>query len=213
MLFENLVINSKILHTGTSSRTLTHQLEKWMGEISPGVSLEFAKHDRHDISHIEVSGHRANNTGFGISYALPIVLAAIVLSSVNEEREANIMDARAIDWLSKNRKCPPILLVENPEAHLHPRGQTAMGRLLSLAASCGVQIIVETHSDHFIDGIRLQVKSEGLSSRDVSILFFEKESGSETTKKYIKMKGDGKLDSWPRGFFDQTMINLKRLAE
>jgi predicted ATPase len=47
--------------------------------------------------------------------------------------------------------------MENPEGHLHPRGQAAMGELLSLAASTGKQIICETHSDHIINSVRVAV--------------------------------------------------------
>lgn len=74
--------------------------------------------------------YRAVNVGFGLSYVLPIVLALLVT------------------------KPGGLVIIENPEAHLHPRG-SYLGRLIALAAEAGVQVVVETHSDHIINGIRL----------------------------------------------------------
>lgn len=209
--FENILVNKKLQHPSTSSLTLQHQLEKWMGEITPGVSLSFGKEEKHDISHLEIDKHRAANTGFGISYSLPIVLAALVMSSKQEG--ALIPSHEALTWFRQNKEHTPILLIENPEAHLHPRGQTAMGRLLALAASCGLQIVVETHSDHFLDGVRLQVKAGEIKPSNVKMYFFERDTLGETSKKEITIQQNGKLDAWPKGFFDQSMINLQQLAK
>lgn len=209
--FESVIVSEKLNRKDTISKTLEHQLEKWMGEISPGVSLKFTKDNRHDVSHIEIDEFRATNTGFGISYSLPIVLAALVMSS----RETNIELPSSIakDWFILNRETSPLLLVENPEAHLHPSGQTAMGRLLALAASCGVQVIVETHSDHCLDGIRIQAKTGGIPPEDVKIYFFKKDGDGETQKESIETGANGKFNKWPKGFFDQTMLNLRELAK
>lgn len=51
-----------------------------------------------------------------------------------------------------------LVILENPEAHLHPRGQTEMGKLIASVAHSGCQVIVETHSDHLFDGIRIYAK-------------------------------------------------------
>lgn len=207
---ESVLVKDDLLHKETSSRTLSKQLEAWMGEISPGVDLNFSKVEKHDFSHLEIDGNRATNTGFGISYSLPIVLAALVMSSKDEN--AGFERAEVKEWFDHNQRHTPALLVENPEAHLHPKGQTIMGKLLALAAANGVQVIVETHSDHFLDGVRIQVKQQAIESKKVKIYFFEKDSNGESIKTKINIKNDGKLDMWPRGFFDQTMLNLRDLS-
>lgn len=90
----------------------------------------------------------ALNMGFGVSYSLPIIVA--------------LLSAREGD----------ILVLENPEAHLHPRGQRKIGELVALAAANGVQIFMETHSDHVLNGIRLSVRNKKISSdKDKNKLF------------------------------------------
>ncbi len=130
-------------------------------------------------------------TGFGISYAEPIVAAGL--------------------WCSMAKDA--ILIVENPEAHLHPSAQSRMGKFLSIVAMSGTQVIVETHSEHVIDGIRLQAALMKQTDR-VNVLFFRtrkdwNESGVET----ISVNQNGELDRWPEGFFDQKTLDLRELFD
>lgn len=128
-------------------------------------------------------------TGFGYSYAFPIVVAGLLCSCT----------------------CFPnmILIVENPEAHLHPSAQSNMGKFLALLAGCGAQVIVETHSEHIIDGARLQLAHEGKTDRMRVHFFSYDEQG--TSVKQIDVNQRGELTSWPRGFFDQKQKDLREL--
>lgn len=209
-IFENTVVAEHLRHSGSTSNILRHQLASWMGEIAPGVSLDFDVLRRYDASNMLVDGKRSTNSGFGISYTLPIVLALLTMSGAIGEDDS---DARLKSWFEAMEGKPGILFLENPEAHLHPQGQTSMGRLLALAAAAGVQIVVETHSDHILDGIRLAVRREAtVNYKDVTIKFLEKDSNGATQISDIQVKEDGKLDRWPRGFFDQISINLRALS-
>lgn len=89
----------------------------------------------HQEGNIGADYFTAQNVGFGISYVLPIVLALV------------------------KAKKGELIILENPEAHLHPRGQRKMGELIARAAQGGVQVIVETHSDHILNGIRFVCKT------------------------------------------------------
>lgn len=207
--FESVIVNELMRHESSVGNTLKHQVSHWMSEISPGVELEFEVNKNHDISHLEVNTFRATNTGFGISYSLPIVLSALAMTSLPP------LDEFKYSKLKKWHNCSnKLLIIENPEAHLHPRGQTALGKLIALASACGVQIIVETHSDHFVDGVRLAVKQyKELSPHDCSIHYLTREKGKESVNEKITISEHGKLSSWPIGFFDQTSINLSKLAK
>lgn len=100
-----------------------------------------------------------------------------------------------------------ILVLENPEAHLHPRGQRKIGELVALAAANGVQIFMETHSDHVLNGIRLSVRNKKILSDKVKINYFYEYPSEEGIQKHEKTSPeileDGSLSNWPEGFFDE----------
>ena len=189
--------NGNLSHPKAKSWNLSNQVEAWIGEVSPGTRLKIApKTDVDLISlqyfHGDGNPYRATNVGFGISYTLPIIVA--VLAS------------------------PPgtLILIENPEAHLHPKGQAKMGELLALAASSGVQIVIETHSDHVLNGIRLAVHGRQLDPKDVQLHYFqrqEKEGLAFTEVVSPQIDHNGRIDQWPDGFFDEWDKSLEALLE
>lgn len=208
----SISINTNLRHENTSSTVLHQQLVKWMGEVSPGVDIDFDVARRYESSSISVDKFRSTNSGFGLSYSLPIVLCLLALTgSVGKDNSS----AELTQWFAQLKKRGAVLLIENPEAHLHPLGQTNMGRLISLAASAGLQIFIETHSDHLLDGIRLGVKnSKGdLKGDDVKIMYFTKNSELGSQVQDIILRDDGKINYWPEGFFDQYALNLRELSK
>jgi predicted ATPase len=117
-------------------------IKEWLGIMSPGVDFKYVSDFDTDIGRTQFDGHRPVHVGFGLSYVLPVIASVIIHSAQ--------LYKKAVDSV--------LLLIENPEAHLHPSGQTKMGELMARASACGVQILVETHSDHFLNGVRLAVK-------------------------------------------------------
>jgi predicted ATPase len=173
------------------------QIRFWLNIISPSFDFDFKFETENETAFSVYTKNRfmAKDVGFGLSYALPII-ADVIISSA-------LFNAGSV---------PPVIIIENPEAHLHPSGQTKLGRFLALAASCGIQVIAETHSDHFLNGVRLAVKNRDISQDDVIIHYFQydvKEEKSGHTEIYINEKG--MLDEWPEGFFDETEKNLLEL--
>jgi len=179
------------------SMDLIDQVEAWMGEISPGTRLKIdAKSDvdlmSFQYSYGDSNPYRATNVGFGISYILPIIVAALASTPGT------------------------IILIENPEAHLHPKGQVKMGELLALAASGGVQVVIETHSDHVLNGIRLAVHGGKIDPKDVRLHYFQrqnKEGQAVTEVISPKMDRNGRIDRWPDGFFDEWDNSLEILLK
>lgn len=176
------------------------QVRAWLSIISPGVLLDFQAYGNADICTGEFAGFRPTNVGFGLSYTLPIITSVII--------NASIVANNKVDESAKSAT----LLIENPEAHLHPRGQTQLGYFLALASRCGVQTIIETHSEHIINGIRLAVKDTKVPDADVIFHYFQKNKDEDTsTVTSIFTDKYGMLDNWPEGFFDETEKTLLRL--
>jgi len=187
--------HSQLSHPSAQSDILKSQVEAWLGEISPGTRVDIELHSGMDVVNLQYSyednnSYRSTNVGFGITYTLPIIVAILSASS------------------------DTLILLENPEAHLHPRGQSKMGELIALAASCGIQIILETHSDHVLNGIRKAVKYKKLEADKVQINYFERylKKGQPTTEIITpRIYQSGGIDKWPDGFFDQAEKDLMDL--
>lgn len=189
------ILYAQLSHPKANSLNLREQVEAWLGEVSPGTRLEIKSNPDMDLVSFQYSyglsnAYRATNVGFGITYTLPII-AAVLASSAGT-----------------------LILVENPEAHLHPKGQSKMGELLALAASCDVQVVIETHSDHLLNGIRRAVHGNKLDPKDVQLHYFYREEGNEQPVTRVvspHMDADGRIDKWPEGFFDQAEKDLLEL--
>lgn len=191
-----IVRNKNITHESCQSHELLYQFEAWMSELSPGIKIHPKEYIdagivgiRYDVYGME---HNPLNVGFGLSYTAPIVLSLLKASDGD------------------------LIILENPEAHLHPRGQRILGELISRACAGGVQIILETHSDHVLNGIRLSVKQKKLDKNDVRLNFFyQDKKDDEIVVKYCKSSpailDDGSISSWPDGFFDEWDKALDKL--
>lgn len=130
----------------------------------------------------------APNIGFGISYVLPIIVTGLIA------------------------KQGSYMIVENPEAHLHPSAQSKIGRFLAMVANAGVQVIVETHSDHVINGMQLAAIKNEINPEHIVINFFNQtESSQQPELESIAINTKGELSSWPKGFFDQTQLDFAEL--
>jgi predicted ATPase len=192
-------VEAKMRHDDAASAQLLSQVTAWLGEVSPGVrlaTLEYQELGRAGLSLSFVSGQatsrrmRPSGVGFGLSYTLPVIVALLA------------------------SKAGDLVLLENPEAHLHPRGQMAVGSLMARAAAAGVQVVCETHSDHLLNGVRLAVKEGILEPERLHLHYFSRTHDGERIVHRIdspRINGDGRIDRWPPGFFDQWDIALERL--
>ena len=200
-----------VLHSGRDIRVLERlvidrvpptrfrQVEARMARFFPGCVLAVEQVPGTNAATLgirmsaDTDFHRPVHSGFGLTQVLPIVVAGL---SADED---------------------DLLLIENPEVHLHPAGQAAMGEFLSEVASAGVQVVIETHSDHVLNGIRRAVKGGVLASGDVALHFFrprledQAQQGGPQVESPI-LDANGNIDSWPDGFFDQFDRDMNYFA-
>lgn len=188
------VIDSNQLTTIASDRTLDGQavklpvaLDQWTDLIFPGTSIRIKTNGDYlqaiiRSSHSSISS-KAPNVGFGISYALPIIVSGLL--------------ADKGDWL----------VIENPEAHLHAKAQSNMGYFLAQMAAAGVRVVVETHSEHVVNGIRrFSITTKRLSPKEATIYFLPE--GEKANPIEISFDNEGNLSDFPVDFFDQSRQDL-----
>jgi predicted ATPase len=193
------IADDKLRHGDSDTDDLASQVQAWLQEISPGTELHLSMHADMDVINLRYSfvtgeqrsnNFRSTSVGFGITYVLPVLVAL----------------------LSSSPGC--IVLLENPEAHLHPRGQVRMGELIARAAAIGIQVIVETHSDHVLNGVRLATHAGIIQPEEVAIHYFSRLEEEGRVRSVIDspiMDKNGRLDRWPDGFFDEWDKSLEQL--
>ena len=117
------------------------------------------------------------DVGYGVSQVLPVITELLRRGGVS------------------------MSLLQQPEVHLHPSAQAALGSLFCEVASSGQQLVVETHSDHLLDRVRIAVRDglTGLRPEDVSILFFERD-GLEVNIHSLAIDEDGNINGQPPGY-------------
>ena len=95
-----------------------------------------------------------------------------------------------------------ILLLQQPEVHLHPKAQAALGSMIKDWVSKSKKtVVVETHSDYLVDRLRLEVKQANLKESDVSIFFLEKK-GIQTKLHILEIDAQGNVLNAPEGYRD-----------
>ena len=179
-------------HENENNLLLELQMNAWLNEISPNIKVKselifdkitpkFGYHS----NGIPRGTFSAKNTGFGVSYIFSVVLA--------------IITAEPDD----------LIIIENPEAHLHPSGQSKLAQLMALAAQNGVQIFVETHSDHIINGSLVACKKGLISNENMNIQYFERQSENLYSDNIeVKVLEKGRIKYAPEGFFDQIAKDI-----
>ncbi|MCC5916085.1 MAG: DUF3696 domain-containing protein [Cryomorphaceae bacterium] len=202
--FENCIHPDTIVSVNNKNERfkdtrLIHQVNLWLSEISPEVQIkttdltsDFVQlaFEYKQPTFGETNAFKPENVGFGISYALHVVTALL------------------------SAKPRSLLIIENPESHIHPKGQAKLGELIALLAQNDVQIIIETHSDHIVNGIRVGVKEEKLSKDKAKLFYFnkiveEQEQYSAITD--IVLDKNGTLSEYPENLLDEWTNQLAKL--
>lgn len=186
---EQIAIPS-LKHDKASDKSILRNVSAWINYIM-GANLEIKAEEtqkdseaRYIYTITNQNGEQKNlsplNVPFGSNYLLPIVLG-VMTAPVGS-----------------------LMLIENPESHLHPAAQGRVGELLSRCAEAGVQIIVETHSDHLMNGVRYACKKKLITNEKVEMdLICEDAGNSSHIRKHIELNSEGHVIRWIPGFFDE----------
>ena len=175
---------------GEDAKTLITQTEAWLSKMFGGAKLDIPSSQSRTLEllfNTSASKERFKpaNVGFGFHSILPIIVSGLIA----KEGE--------------------ILIVENPEIHLHPRAQSELTKFLAKVSSCGVQVLVESHSDHILNGLQVAVVDKIIGENEISVLYFQSDNQEPVVQ--IPIQKDGRIEIWPEGFFDQSNKDLERI--
>lgn len=172
------------------------EVESHLNQIFEGATFKIDSDENalHLYMDATCNGHyfKPVNVGYGYSYVLTLIVAGM-LAQKGE-----------------------IIVVENPEAHLHPSAQAAMMKFfLEEVLSKGVQIFMETHSDHIVNATLIAVRKSNslLTNENLEILFFNRPDtrGNNVSIQNLEITPKGRVKNPPQKFCDQYAMDLKAL--
>ncbi|MGH2421167.1 DUF3696 domain-containing protein [Pseudomonas canadensis] len=175
---------------------------KWFEMLFPGYEISVEQSEDVVRLKVKTAGRvdSISDVGFGFSQVLPILVQAASM----DQGET--------------------LIIEQPELHLHPKAQVAFSNFLTSASKAGVKFIIETHSEHILKGLQLQISKGqlaesahendggsavpsdksaaiGISSDNIKIYYFHKDDSVSN----MKLNQWGEIEGgWPEGFFDES---------
>ncbi len=172
------------------SYTLSMQVNYWLNQIT-GIKTELKTEKNLDDS---------INVTF-TSDGLPNMLPSSLGTGVSYITKILILCLRA--------QKGDLIIIENPEIHLHPASQAKIGEFFAFIAAAGIRVVIETHSEHLINMVAYEVFEDKLSNDDVTILY--KRNVHEKFE-VVNLKKDGKFEvDFPEGFFDATLEQLMKM--
>ena len=161
------------------------QVNQWLQYILPGSQVMASTTGNDNMVSLSFGKdfrfHRTN-VGYGVGFVLPIIVGGLLAAKDD------------------------LLIIENPELHLHPRAQSDLALFLAFVANAGVQVLVETHSDHIINGLRKAVIGQEckIQAKEVGIYYFDKENRAE----FLELDADAQFHTWPEDFMEQVEKDL-----
>lgn len=175
------------------SNTLNYHVNYWLKKIlNVTISLDNITTGNiitANYSYKENRLVRPYHIGAGISYIIGILILCL------------------------NSKKGETIVLENPEIHLHPKAQSELASFLCFVAQAGVQLIVETHSDHIFNGVRKSVHNKRIQNNIIEIHFFELDENNISHNHSIKLNEDGRILNLKEDLFDQFDNDLDELLD
>ncbi|MBQ0930253.1 DUF3696 domain-containing protein [Ideonella alba] len=161
------------------------ETERWLRELDVADGLQVRALGRSARYELLVRHRGAvvnlKDVGVGVSQVLPVVVAALFAQPGH------------------------IVIVEEPESHLHPLAQAKLAELLaSVSAERNVQFIVETHSEHLFRRLQTLMAKQQVQPQQAALYFVERD-GQAAKLRELKLDDFGRVANWPEKFFGDTL--------
>jgi predicted ATPase len=194
-----LIASGTAAKAGKHGGELFQQTGIWLQKMGLADGLEIrrlGKSPLHEVW-VEREGTSSNlkDVGVGVSQILPVIVAAL------------------------HAQTGHIVMIEEPESHLHPLAQSTLAELLTtISRERGVQFIIETHSEHLFRRMQTLLAKQEIAPEQCNMYFVEKENGESKIRR-LQADEMGRISNWPEKFFgdaigetrQQTQLMFERL--
>ena len=139
---------------------------------------------------IENDGQASNlkDVGVGVSQVIPVIVAALFAQPGH------------------------IVILEEPESHLHPLAQSMLAELLAkVSKERNVQFIIETHSEHLFRRMQTLIAKQQITTKDAAMYFVERD-GKAACMRPLELDDYGRVKKWPEGFFGDALGETREQA-
>jgi predicted ATPase len=172
-----------------NQRTLQETTDLWLEYFfGTGSKVSVGKPSQFGIT-VKFGDESLTNVGVGVSQLLPIIV--LCLNSTPNQ----------------------VILLEQPELHLHPALQQKLADFFIEISKTGRQIILETHSEYLITRLRLRTVQNPEISDLFKIVFAENNGETGTQYNSVEVDENGSLETWPDGFFDEASSDMEQLVQ
>ena len=183
-----------ISHDESGSVSLRSEVDTWLQRF--GLATKALLSDRGRlgiglrITHIDSQQEvDLTSVGVGVSQILPVIVLCLLA------------------------KPGDLIILEQPELHLHPALQQQLGDFLLDCANSGRQLLVETHSEHLVNRLRRRVADPSGADEDmVGLIFAEQSNGVTSFRQSVINAYGGTEPDWPEGFFDVSAREAQALV-
>lgn len=174
-----------------SDYTLLGQVNWWLNYII-NASVSTEQIPRTDVIRVaysmnEINNIRPTNIGSGISYMIGIIITCLSMPKSG------------------------VVIIENPEIHLHPRAQSRLCEFLYFVSITGRQLIIESHSDHIFNAFRVGITKKTMDRKNVNILFSYLNDNNVSSFSEVEIDNWGNVKNQQKDLFDQFDIDINRM--
>lgn len=197
-----VILSSDAAKRGSESRDMAEEISRWfkVAGIAEALKVRPLTPRHFEIVLTEASGteHNICDVGFGCSQVLPVLTGALNLFNGFDQ---------------ETRQPSPTLILQEPEIHLHPNAQAALGSFFAGLLRSDGQLFIETHSDNLVLRIARHVADGTLTPDDVRIFYVHKKKGQSVVHSLQVQKDGTFTQEWPGGFFPQRQAESLQLAQ
>lgn len=200
---EEAVVDEKLaVRKNDVTNSLLGQVNHWLDYIV-GTTLSINDLKKTNYLQVKYNNNPANfssdalycrpvNVGSGISY-----LISILITCLGAEEDS-------------------IIIIENPEIHLHPKAQSRLCEFLYHVSKAGRQLFIESHSDHIFNGLRVGVAQGKIKQEEITVNFFAMDEKYETQCNPVVFGEYGKITGTNEAMdindlFDQFEIDMDKM--